>query len=127
MLWTLLAVVFVRRNLSGSLAAPTLLSRPLAAGQDASITLPPAAFAATPQTPHVGVYFALYHTPVLFPLRSPEGGVATNATRTVVASSVLATTVSTDLLPSNITPPVQIQLRLTGISEVRVQCILRGD
>lgn len=103
--------------------------------QDASISLPPNAFSSSSQGKRVGIFFALYHTPSLFPLRlatelpnSSQGAVAGSAVmgsplanssqiKTVVGSGVLATTIGSGIV-TNVTPPIEIQLRLTGAPEL---------
>lgn len=108
----------------------------LTAQQDASILLPPNVFSSTIQEKRVGLFFALYHTPALFPLRpsvvlpssphgsvadnpevdSPQGGMTNSRQRTVVGSGVLATSLSSGTV-TDVTPPIVIRLRLTGAPE----------
>lgn len=94
---------------------------PLESDQDASISLSPSFFAnVANETANLGIYFALYVTPSLFPLRDPdavEQGVELTNQSTVVASSVLACTVATGALFTNITPPIEINLRLTVLDD----------
>lgn len=96
-------------------------SSPLAPQETASVSLPPEVFSSIDHTTQVGVFFVLYNMATLFPLRETEVlGDAEGTVDTlqrVIASPVLAATVSSDLFFSNTTPAIQINLRLIGIAE----------
>lgn len=98
---------------------------PLAAEQDAFITIPPSAFSSISQpATHVGVIFVLYSSASLFPLRAAAQGQApvtssSSAIRASVVSPVLSASIATEAALSNITPPITVKLRLTGIASVR--------
>ena len=102
----------------------------------ASISLPPEVFSSIEHTTQVGVFFTLYSISTLFPLREAPVAMADAETladvevpqdtvpQRLIASPVLAATVSSDLFFSNTTPAIQINLRLSvlaeGVSKPRV-------
>ena len=84
----------------------------------ASVALPPELFndVDVSRDP-VGVFFALYSEPTLFPVRQPERTENdTSSLRSEVASSVVASTVGPGLDFSSIYPPVVINLRLSDLT-----------
>ena len=82
----------------------------------ASVALPPELFNDV-NGDTVGVFFALYSEPTLFPVRQPERTENdTLSLRSEVASSVVASTVGTGLDFSSIDPPVVINLRLSDLT-----------
>ena len=82
----------------------------------ASVDLPPELFTNVSRDP-VGVFFALYSEPTLFPVRQPERTENdTSSLRSEVASSVVASTVGPGLDFSSIDPPVVINLRLSDLT-----------
>ena len=81
-------------------------------GALASVSLPPQLFSTIFDRDLVGVFFALYEEPTLFPPREAEG-VTESTLRQAVASSVVAANVGPGLDFSNLEPPVEINLRLT--------------
>ena len=85
--------------------------------ETALISLPSNLFTSLEQ-PTIGIVSTLYATPTLFPLRD-------NGTRKRgVVSPVLGTTVGSGLRFANLTPPVQIQLRLTELSANEVNPLI---
>lgn len=83
----------------------------------ASVALPPQLFAGVNRDP-VGVFFALYTEPTLFPVRQPmrmENN--TSSLRREVGSPVVAATVGPGLDFPDIEPPVVINLRLGVLRE----------
>ena len=82
----------------------------------ASIALPPQLFTKV-DSKTVGVFFALYSQPTLFPVRQPaRKDNDTTTLRNEVASSVVAATVGPGLVFRDINPPVVINLRLTDLT-----------
>lgn len=82
----------------------------------ASVALPPELFVGIDRDP-VGVFFALYSEPTLFPVRQPvRTENDTSSLRREVASSVVASTVGPGLDFSSINPPVVINLRLNDLT-----------
>ena len=87
--------------------------------QDAAISLPNSLFQMISDRTNVGVFFALYDTPTLFPV---DGGsnINSDATRqTEVGSRVLAATVGPGINFQNLDDPVVIVLRLIPDGRVR--------
>ena len=85
----------------------------LAEGDVASVTLPPGLFANISGN-SVGVFFALYSEPTLFPVRQRERE-ENDTLRNEVASPIVAATVGPGLVFTDIDPPVVINLRLTNL------------
>ena len=79
----------------------------------ASVSLPPSLFATIEDRDPVGVFFALYESPTLFPVREEEQ-VSELSFRPAVASSVVAATVGPGLDFSDLDPPVEINLRIVN-------------
>ena len=79
----------------------------------ASVTLPPSLFATIEDRDLVGVFFALYESPTLFPVR--DGEQPSDFSRLpAVASSVVAATVGPGLEFNDLDPPVEVNLRITN-------------
>lgn len=78
---------------------------------DAAISLPPSLFQRIDDRPNVGIFFALYETPILFPVAG-ESGESRLPRQTVVGSDIIAATVGPGLNFQNLTEPVTILLRL---------------
>ena len=91
----------------------------LAPTQTAFINLPATVFDRVPEDrPNVGVFFALYDNPSLFPVAEAE---IENNTRVVtVLSPVIAATVGPGLFFMDLEPPVSILLRLQELGENEV-------
>ena len=77
--------------------------------QDAAISLPVSLFESITDREDVGILFALYDTPILFPVN--EGSNHDESRWTVVGSCVLAATVGPDLNFQNLTENITIVLR----------------
>ena len=77
--------------------------------QDAAISLPASLFESITDREDVGIFFALYDTPILFPVN--RGSSRDESRRTEVGSRVLAATVGPDLNFQNLTENVTIVLR----------------
>ena len=75
-----------------------------------SIVLPPNVFQGIDNRENVGIFFALYDTANLFPVREMESAVAGRSS--MVASSVLAATVGPGLFFNNLNPKVEINLTI---------------
>ena len=88
----------------------------LAPNQTAFINLPASLFDSVPEDrPNIGVFFALYDNPSLFPVAEAE---VENSTRVVtVLSPVIAATVGPGLFFMDLDPPVSILLRLQELGE----------
>ena len=87
----------------------------LAPQLDAAIDLPPSLFGLIGDRTNVGIFFALYDTPTLFPV---EGGRFLNVmepAERVVGSHVLAATVGPGINFENLQDPVTIVLRVQRI------------
>ena len=91
----------------------------LAPNQTAFIDLPATLFDSVPENrTNIGVFFALYDNPSLFPVAEAEVG---NSTRVVtVLSSVIAATVGPGPFSVDLDPPVSILLRLQELGENEV-------
>ena len=91
-----------------------------AAGElpQASVVLPPELFYDVDASRDpVGVFFALYSEPTLFPVRQSERTENDiSSLRSEVASSVVASTVGPGLDFSSINPPVVINLRFSDLT-----------
>ena len=86
--------------------------------------LPPPAslFGMITDRDNVSVFFALYDTPILFPVNGGNSTSSDGSVLTEVGSSVLAATVGPDINFQNLTDPIIIVLRLqTTASEGRVR------
>ena len=79
--------------------------------QTALVLLPASLFAEITR-PTVGIFYTLYATPTLFPLRSRED--EERGVRGVVRSPVLAVSVGVGLMFNNVSPPVELHLRLSA-------------
>ena len=88
----------------------------LAPNQTAFINLPASLFDSVPEDrTNIGVFFALYDNPSLFPVAEAE---VENSTRVItVLSPVIAATVGPGLSFMNLDPPVSILLRLQELGE----------
>lgn len=90
-------------------------------GSVASVSLPSSLF----QRPDingeamVGIFFALYDDPNLFPVRKETGGNVNSTLQAEVASSVVAATVGPNFDLMNLDPPVTIILRVNLTNKVR--------
>ena len=91
----------------------------LAPNQTAFIHLPVSLFASVPENrTNIGVFFALYDNPSLFPVAEAE---VENSTRVItVLSPVIAATVGPGLFFMDLDPPVSILLRLQEPGENEV-------
>ena len=91
----------------------------LAPNQTAFINLPASLFDRVPENrTNIGVFFALYDNPSLFPVAEAE---VENSTRVItVLSPVIAATVGPGLPFMNLDPPVSILLRLRELGEDEV-------
>ena len=91
----------------------------LAPNQTAFINLPPSLFDIVPENrTNVGVFFAVYDNPSLFPVTEAE---VENSTRVVtVLSPVIAATVGSGLIVEHKDPLVTILLRLQELGENKV-------
>lgn len=91
--------------------------------QDAAISLPASMFETITDREEVGIFFAYYDTPTLFPVTG-QGDVNTNAPKqSKVGSGVLAATVGPGLNFQNLTENVTIVLRLIA-NQVRILLLL---
>ena len=92
---------------------------PLPEGALASISLPSGLFDNI-EGDSVGIFFALYTEPTLFPVREPEMPPADpeSTLRTAVGSPIVAATVGQPVRIefNNIDPPIEINLRLMELS-----------
>ena len=91
----------------------------LAPNQTAFINLPASLFDRVPENrTNIGVFFALYDNPSLFPVAEAE---VENSTRVItVLSPVIAATVGPGLFFMNLDPPISILLRLRELGEDEV-------
>lgn len=90
---------------------------------NAAIRLPASLFGMISDRDNVSVFFALYDTPILFPVNGGNSISDDGSVRTEVGSSVLATTVGPDIIFQNLSEPIIIVLRLlTTASQGRVRC-----
>lgn len=97
----------------------TLGESSLDSGSMASVSLPPSLFQTIDDDvgDSIGIFFALYSAPTLFPLRVSllEEAEAANSTfRTVVSSPVVAATVGPGQEFNNLVMPVEIDLRINA-------------
>ena len=81
--------------------------------QDAAISLPASLFGTIADRENVGVFFALYNTPILFPVGGGNSTRARAPRRTEVGSSVLAATVGPGLNFSKLQDNVTVVFRLS--------------
>ena len=82
--------------------------------QDAAISLPASLFHTITDRENVGLFFALYDSPILFPING-EGNISRDAPRrSVVGSHILAATVGPDLHFQKLSENVTITLRLVA-------------
>ena len=90
--------------------------------QNAAISLPASLFGMiSDDRDNVSLFFALYDTPILFPVNGGNSRSSDGSVQTEVGSSVLAATVGPDINFQNLTDPIIIVLRLlTTASEGRV-------
>lgn len=89
---------------------------------NAAISLPASLFQMITGRNNVSVFFALYDTPILFPVNGGNSISSDGSVQTEVGSSVLAATVGPDINFLNLTEPVIIVLRLqASTSEGRVR------
>ena len=90
--------------------------------QNAAIRLPASLFKMITDRDNVSVFFALYDTPVLFPVNGGNSISSDGSVQTEVGSSVLAATVGPDINFQNLAEPITIVLRLqVANSEGRVR------
>ena len=91
---------------------------------NAAISLPASLFGMiSDDRDNVSVFFALYDTPILFPVNGGNSRSSDGSVQTEVGSSVLAATVGPDIDFQNLIDPVIVVLRLqTTASEGRVRC-----
>ena len=91
----------------------------LTPNQTAFIHLPASLFDSVPENrTNIGVFFALYDNPSLFPVAEAE---VENSTRVItVLSPVIATTVGPGPFSVDLDPPVSILLRLQELGENEV-------
>ena len=90
--------------------------------QNAAIRLPASLFEMITDRDNVSVFFALYDTPILFPVNGGNSISSDGSVETEVGSSVLAATVGPDLNFQSLTEPIIVVLRLqTNASEGRVR------
>lgn len=82
-------------------------------GALASVTLPPSLFATIDDRDLVGIFFALYEEPTLFPVREMEQP-SGSTLQPAVASSIVAATVGPGLNFVDLDPPVEVNLRITN-------------
>ena len=88
---------------------------------NAAISLPASLFEMINDRDNVSVFFALYDTPILFPVNGGNSRSSDGSIQTEVGSSVLAATVGPDINFLNLADPIIIVLRLqTAASEGRV-------
>ena len=93
---------------SGNQIEPGQLSHQL----DAAISLPASLFERIDDRVNVGVFFALYETPTLFPVGGQLIDRTSLSRNNVVGSDILATTVGPGINFQNLDDPVTIVLRL---------------
>ena len=94
---------------------------------NAAISLPASLFQIINNSPNltVGVFFALYDTPILFPVNGGNNRNNDGSIQTEVGSSVLAATVGPDINFQNLIDPITIVLRLqVSDSEERVSQLI---
>ena len=90
----------------------------LSAQQSAAISLPASLFEQIEDRPNVGVFFALYEMPTLFPVGG-ESDRLMLPVQTAVGSDIIAATVGPGINFQNLDEPVTIVLRLQ-VDEGRV-------
>lgn len=78
---------------------------------DAAISLPPSFFERINDRLNVGIFFAYYETPILFPVVGDSGG-SSLSRQTVVGSDIIAATVGPGINFQNLDEPVTVLLRL---------------
>ena len=78
---------------------------------DAAISLPATLFQRINDRLNVGIYFAHYEIPSLFPVAGESGG-SSLPRQTIVSSDIIAATVGTGLDFENLVDPVTVLLRL---------------
>ena len=86
----------------------------LAPGLDAAIGLPASLFGRIDDCDNIGIFVALYETPILFPFSREN----TTSKQRVVGSHVLATTVGHGIHFQNLDEPVTIVFRLQIVDEI---------
>ena len=84
---------------------------------DAAISLPASLFGRINDRLDVGIFFAFYETPILFPV-ARQGGESSLPRQTVVGSNIVAATVGPGLNFQNLDEPVTILLRLQIVEEL---------
>ena len=84
----------------------------LAPQLDAAISLPASLFERINDRVNVGVFFALYETPTLFPVSGEVTDGSTLPRKNVIGSDILAATVGPGINFQNLDDPVIIVLRL---------------
>ena len=80
--------------------------------QNAAIRLPASLFEMITDRDNVSVFFALYDTPVLFPVNGGNSISSDGSVQTEVGSGILAATVGPDINFQNLAEPITIVLRL---------------
>ena len=89
---------------------------------NAAIRLPASLFGLIGDRDNVSVFFALYDTPILFPVNGGDSISSDGSVQTEVGTSVLAATVGPDINFQNLADPIIIVLRIqTTTSEGRVR------
>ena len=86
----------------------------LSSDQDAAISLPASLFRTIVDRENVGVFFALYTTPILFPVDGRNSTRARAPRRAEVGSSVLAATVGPGINFSKLQDNVTVVFRLSS-------------
>ena len=104
---------------SGDQVDPGQLSPQL----DAAISLPASLFGRINDRVNVGVFFALYETPTLFPVGGEVTDGSTLTRKNVVGSDIIAATVGPRINFQNLDDPVTIVLRLQ-VTEGNVSSML---
>ena len=97
----------------------------LAPKQDAAINLPPSLFEQINDSSTVGLFFALYNDPTLFPVGEGNTDIS-GLKQTRVGSSVLATTVGPGISFENLEDNVTVTLRADIVEEVNNFYILQS-
>ena len=86
-------------------------SRQLSYEVDAAVSLPASLFEMIDDRDNIGVFVALYDTPIFFPV-GKKNAVSNSLTQRIVGSQVLAATVDPSINFQDLDEPVTIVLRL---------------
>ena len=100
--------------------AQVMPGQPLQNDQDAAIRIPALLFNLINDRDNVGLFFALYDTPTLFPVGGGNDVNSNAPTGTEVGSRILAATVGPGLNFQNLTVNITIVLRLVTEQNVRL-------